>query len=48
MIILVIFAVSLVLITGWGGQSNDAVGGLFKFFESLLAGKTLEAPNLPG
>ncbi len=43
-IVLVVLAVCIVLVTNWGGQSNSAIQGLFKFFESVLSGKQVGAP----
>jgi len=47
-LVLIVFAVSVVLISSWGGQSNSAISGLFKFFEGIMGGKQITAPSLPG
>ena len=47
-ILLVVVLVAIGLITNWGGQSNSAVNGLFKFFESLIGNKqALQPPTIP-
>jgi len=46
-IIIIVFAVAVVLIAGWGGTSNDLVNGLFEFFGNLLSGQTVPSGGLP-
>ena len=49
LLVLVVLIVAIVLITGWSGQGNSAVSGLFKFFDGVLGGKQLgQMPSLPG
>lgn len=47
LLVVIVFVVALVLLTGWFGSGNDLINGLFEFFENILSGKTVPSNVVP-
>jgi hypothetical protein len=46
-IIIIIFTVSIALVSGWGASAGGMIDGIVEFFSSIMAGKTVPNGGIP-